>query len=155
MPVEFGEPSIPGQTFLKIQNPSEDEDYGNKAGGGGGTQSQQEVLQVLHRRLQRGRGRDWTGAAAVRYNNNLQLSAARWGGTAVTWPRAEKTFGGRVFCNFCRYRRESGIGFIRCFGFFFWCCVTLWLPLQHNSTSTQSFKVWAPAGLKKQPCGHD
>lgn len=77
MPVEFGEPSIPGQTFLEIQNPSEDEDYGNKAGGGGGTQSQQEVLQVLHRRLQRGRGRDWTGAAAVRYNNNLQLSAAR------------------------------------------------------------------------------
>lgn len=118
MPVEFGEPSIPGQTFLKIQNPSEDEDYGNKAGGGGGTQSQQEVLQVLHRRLQRGRDRDWTGAAAVRYNNNLQLSAARWGGTAVTWPRAEKTFGGRVFCNFCRYRRESGIGFIRCFGVF-------------------------------------
>lgn len=154
MPVEFGEPSIPGQTFLKIQNPSEDEDYGNKAGGGGGTQSQQEVLQVLHRRLQRGRGRDWTGAAAVRYNNNLQLSAARWGGTAVTWPRAEKTFGGRVFCNFCRYRRVWD-RFYKMFWGFFWCCVTLWLPLQHNSTSTQSFKVWAPAGLKKQPCGHD
>lgn len=47
MPVEFGQPSLPVQTFLEVKNPSEHEKDRDDPGGDGGPQGQEE-LRVLH-----------------------------------------------------------------------------------------------------------
>lgn len=48
MPVELSQTTVPAQTLLEVKNPSQHEDDGDEARSSGSTQSQHQVLQVLH-----------------------------------------------------------------------------------------------------------
>lgn len=49
MPVEFSQSSVPVQAFLKVENPPQHEYYGDKPDSSGSGESEQELLQILHR----------------------------------------------------------------------------------------------------------
>lgn len=48
MPVEFGQPSIPAQTFFEVKNPYEHENDRDDPDGGSGTQGEEELFRFLH-----------------------------------------------------------------------------------------------------------